>query len=75
MNDKQLEILSGAIPKRDYLIVKSNTTKLVSADMPSVVIKINDACAKEHLRDKAIQMAEENQVEWEMKYIKEILNA
>lgn len=75
LNDKQLEILSGAIPKRDYLIVKSNTTKLVSADMPSVVIKINDACAKEHLRDKAMQMAEEKQVGWEMKYIKEILNA
>lgn len=75
LNDKQLEILSGAIPKRDYLIIKSDTTKLVSADMPNVVIKINDACAKEHIRDKALKMAEENQFGWEMKFIKEILNA
>lgn len=75
MNEEQLDLLSGAIPKRDYLIVKSRETKLVRADMPDVVIKINDACAMDGLRNKALSQAESGLHGWQMKYIKEVLNA
>lgn len=75
LNEQQLNLLKSAQPKRDYLIVKGTETKLVRADMPDIVIKINDACAVESSRHKALEMAESGISSWPMSYIKEHLHA
>lgn len=75
LNDAQLTLLSEAIPKRDYLIVKASETKLVTADMPRLVIKINDATSREDMREKAVQMSSNGGDYWAEDFIKEVLHA
>lgn len=77
LNDEQLLMLSSALPKRDYLIVKSSETKLVSAEMPPIIIKINDATSRTELRDKATEMqaADRGGDGWIKNFIKEYLHA
>lgn len=74
LNDAQLDLLSSALPKRDYLLVKSGETRLVEAEMPSIIIKINDATARTNYRELAMKMAEDNELGWQERYLKEILN-
>ncbi|WP_291518847.1 type IV secretion system protein VirB4 [Acidovorax sp.] len=74
LNDAQLGLLAEALPKRDYLIVKGNETRLVEGDMPAIILKINDATARRHLREKAFEMARENELGWQAKYLREVLH-
>lgn len=75
LNDVQLKMLNEAIPKRDYLIVKSSETKLVSADMPKIIIKINEATSRSEARDMANRMSEDGGTYWAEEFIKEVLHA
>jgi type IV secretion system protein TrbE len=74
-NEKQLDLLNKAIPKRDYMIVKANETTLVSADMPKIIIKINDATSREDMRDKATAMSRGGSDYWAEEFIQEVLHA
>lgn len=71
---KQLEILNRAIPKRDYLLVKPNVTRLVSTEMPSSIIAMNEAVSSEDKREKLLQYAAEGRANWQIAYMKEVLN-
>lgn len=72
-NEAQIDLLSYAIPKRDYLIVKPTETRLVNTSMPPVLLAINDATSVEWKRGKVYEYAESGEPGWEMKYIKEVL--
>ena len=74
LNDAQLEILSSALPKRDYLIVKGTETRLVEADVPDIILKINDATARTHYREVASAMAAKNEIGWQQTYLREVIN-
>ena len=74
LNDAQLALLTEALPKRDYLIVKSRETRLVEANMPDIIIKINDATSRIELRETAVAMAASQKVGWEETYLREVLN-
>lgn len=74
LNDAQLDLLSQALPKRDYLIVKGRETHLVEVEVPELVIRINDATSKTNLREVARDMASSNQISWQKKYLSEVLN-
>lgn len=74
LNDAQLQMLSQAIPKRDYLITKAAETKMVVAEMPPIILKINDATSKAHLRDKATEMANTGDPDWAQRYLQEVLH-
>lgn len=71
LNDAQLELLSSALPKRDYLIVKSSVTKLVKATMPEILIKINEATSKDSVRKEALARSLKNEPGWAMEFLKE----
>nr|WP_222622624.1 type IV secretion system protein VirB4 [Ramlibacter albus] len=72
--DAQIELLAQAIPKRDYLLVRPNTTRLVNTDMPAVLIAINEATTQEHKRSALLDYAREGGPDWELRYLKEVLN-
>lgn len=74
LNDAQLQLLATALPKRDYLIVKSSETKLVSADMPKIIIRINDATARTEMREKASEMSASGMTSWAEDFIKDVLH-
>lgn len=75
LNDCQLDKLASAIPKRDYLIVKANETKLVRAVMPKSVVAINNACAIEHKRNRALDLSKSSAPGWDVEYLMEIVHA
>jgi type IV secretion/conjugal transfer VirB4 family ATPase len=75
LNDAQLSLLSSAIPKRDYLIVKSSATKLVKASMPSILIKINEATSKESFRREAFVLSNGSKKSWMDDFIEKIINS
>lgn len=72
LNDAQLALLSSAIPKRDYLIVKSSVTKLVMATMPTLLIKINEATSKESIRREALSASLGPNTNWIDEFIEMI---
>lgn len=74
LNDAQLQLLANALPKRDYLIVKSSETKLVSAEMPKIIIKINDATARSEMRERANAMSASGNTSWAEEFISEVLH-
>lgn len=73
INDSQLALLSRAIPKRDYLIVKPSVTRLVTTQMPSLLIAINEATTQPHLRKAVLEAAAAGGDNWEVKFVQEVL--
>jgi type IV secretion system protein VirB4 len=71
--DAQIELLAMAIPKRDYLLVKPSGTRLVMANMPPIVIAINEATTQSHMRVKLSEYQQLGVPNWEMRFINEIL--
>lgn len=74
LNDSQLSLLSSAVPKRDYLLIKPGMTRLVEASMPTIVVAINEATGRRELRDAAREMANEGRAGWQMEYLSEVLH-
>lgn len=74
INDEQLNLLSGAIPKRDYLLVKPDVTRLVSTQMPPLLIAINEATTQPLMREKVLEAQQAKHAGWEMKFVREVLN-
>jgi type IV secretion system protein TrbE len=72
--DAQMELLAGAIPKRDYLLVRPTVTRLVNTKMPHAVIAINEATTQEAKREQLAMYAASREANWEMKFLKEVLN-
>lgn len=74
VNDAQLALLSSAIPKRDYLLIKPNFTRLVNATMPRLMSAINEATSRDGYLEKAKEYAARGGQGWEFQYVKEVLN-
>lgn len=73
LNEEEFSMIENAIPKRDYIIKQPGITKLVISKMPDLTLASNGASAKETTRNQAIEMSL-SQVNWEKKYIKEVLH-
>ncbi|MDP3139747.1 MAG: type IV secretion system protein VirB4 [Burkholderiaceae bacterium] len=74
LNDAQLRLLAKAVPKRDYLIVKPDETRLVRAAMPDLITRINEAASRIDLRERALAMAAGGDAGWVSHYLKEVLH-
>lgn len=76
LNSAQLDLLSQAVPKRDYLITKpGGETKLVSAHMPEVLIAINEGTTRPDIRKAALDAAKEYEGhDWQVEFIREVLH-
>ncbi|MDP2000010.1 MAG: type IV secretion system protein VirB4 [Rhodoferax sp.] len=74
MNDAQLGLLSGAVPKRDYLLIKPGITRLVTASMPKVLLAINEATTRDGMVERAIQYSQTHGDGWEFSFLSEVLN-
>lgn len=74
MNDAQLDLLSGAVPKRDYLIMKPGMTRLVQASMPGLLIAINEGTVRPDIREAARIGAASGIPNWQVDFLKEVLN-
>ena len=72
--DAQMSLLAQALPKRDYLLVKPNVTRLVTTKMPQALIAINEATIQEAKRVQLLEYEREGGPDWELKFMKEILN-
>ncbi|MDZ4146054.1 MAG: hypothetical protein U1D29_16205 [Burkholderiales bacterium] len=71
LNDAQLQLLSAAVPKRDYLIVKPGMTRLVEAQLPEVVIAINEGTTRREIRDAAFELLEHGDGDWQIDFLTE----
>lgn len=74
LNDAQLDLLRSARPKRDYLLIKPECTRLVNATMPHVLTAINEATTKDGALETAKAYAERGGEGWELNYLMEELN-
>lgn len=74
LNDAQLALLSGAVPKRDYLLIKPGITRLVQASMPRILIAMNEGASHSHIREKAYELAASGGEGWQADFMKEYLN-
>ena len=74
INDSQLALLSQAIPKRDYLIVKPSVTRLVNTRMPPLLIAINEATTQPSMRAAAMAAAARGGPDWELNFVREVLH-
>jgi type IV secretion/conjugal transfer VirB4 family ATPase len=74
LNDAQLALLSGAVPKRDYLLIKPGVTRLVQASMPRILIAINEGAAMTHIRETAYELAAGGGNGWQSDFMKEYLD-
>lgn len=72
-NDQQLELLARAIPKRDYLLVKPSVTRLVTTQMPPLVIAINEATTQASMRQALLEAQDVGGPDWEMNFVREVL--
>lgn len=73
-NESQLDLLSRAIPKRDYLIIKPSVTRLVNTQMPPLLIAINEATTQPALRQAVLEASERGGLDWELKFAREVLH-
>jgi type IV secretion system protein VirB4 len=73
-NDSQLELLAKAIPKRDYLIIKPSVTRLVTTQMPPLLIAINEATAVPSLRSAVLAAAQAGGADWELNFVRNVLH-
>jgi len=69
-----MDLLAGAIPKRDYLLVRPTVTRLVNTQMPAAVLAINEATTQEAKRASLAEHAAAGQGNWEMKFLREVLH-
>jgi type IV secretion/conjugal transfer VirB4 family ATPase len=74
INDNQLDLLARAIPKRDYLIVKPSVTRLVSTQMPPLLIAINEATTQPSMRAAVTAAAAKGGPDWELNFVREVLH-
>lgn len=74
LNDAQIDLLSGAVPKQDYLLLKPGLTRLVQARMPKVVIAINEGTTRPEFRKLAADAAKSGIAGWEMDFLREVLH-
>jgi type IV secretion system protein VirB4 len=74
INDAQLAILAQAIPKRDYLLVRPTTTRLVNTQMPPTLIAINEATTQPAKREQLLQYATAGGPDWQLRFLKEVLH-
>ena len=74
INDAQLGLLSQAIPKRDYLVVKPSVTRLITTQMPPLLIAINEATTQPSKRAAVLEAAARGGADWELNFVKEVLN-
>lgn len=74
INDAQLGLLSRAIPKRDYLLVKPSVTRLVNTQMPPLLIAINEATTQPAMRSAVLAAAARGGPDWELNFVKEVLH-
>ena len=74
LNDAQLGLLATAVPKRDYLLLKPNMTRLVQATMPKLLIAINEGTTRTDLRGIALEAAAAGEPDWELNFIREVLH-
>lgn len=72
--DAQMSLLAQAIPKRDYLLVRPTVTRLVNTRMPAALIAINEATTQESKRTQLMEYEREGGPDWELRYLKEVLN-
>lgn len=72
--DAQMDLLAQAIPKRDYLFVRPTVTRLVNTQMPEALIAINEATIQEGKRELLLQYEAEGGPDWELRFMKEVLN-
>lgn len=72
--DAQMQLLASAIPKRDYLLVRPTVTRLVNTQMPEALLAINEGTSQEAKREALMQYAASGEPNWEMKFMKEVLN-
>ncbi len=72
--EAQMELLAHAIPKRDYLLVRPTVTRLVNTQMPTALIAINEATIQESKRRQVMEYAREGGPEWQMNFLREVLN-
>ena len=72
--DAQLALLAQAIPKRDYLLVRPTVTRLINTRMPPALLAINEATIQEGKRAQLHEYAEAGGPEWEMRFLREVLN-
>lgn len=73
LNDAQLSLLSVAVPKRDYLLIKPDVTRLVSTAMPELLLAINEGTATRGVLEKAKQYKEMSS-NWEQDFAREVLD-
>lgn len=74
LNEEQLNLLSKAVPKRDYLICKPGVTRMVSAIMPPAIIAINEGTSNPDIRAQARALSEKGVDGWQTKFITEVLH-
>jgi type IV secretion system protein VirB4 len=72
--DAQMALLAQAIPKRDYLLVRPTVTRLVNTRMPPALLAINEATIQEGKRAQLLEYAAAGAADWEIKFIREVLN-
>lgn len=74
LNDTQLALISHAMPKRDYVLIKPEVTRLVNATMPSTLLAINSATSKNGVLEKAIEYRQSRGDNWQFEFLREILH-
>lgn len=72
--DAQMALLAQAIPKRDYLFVRPTVTRLVNTRMPPALLAINEGNSNPMKRAKLMEYAAEGGLDWELKFLKEVLD-
>lgn len=72
--DAQMALLAQAIPKRDYLLVRPTVTRLVNTEMPQALLAINEATLQEGLRARVLEYAASARPNWELDFMREVLN-
>lgn len=73
INDEHLSLLASAIPKRDYLLVRPNVTRLVNTQMPRTLIAINEATTQGAKREAVLQYAQSGMADWQERFMREVL--
>lgn len=73
INEQQLHLLSQAIPKRNYLLVKPTTTRFVTTQMPPTLVAINEATTLSSKREAARQYADAGGADWQDRFLREVL--
>ncbi|MDB5858878.1 MAG: Type secretory pathway VirB4 component-like [Ramlibacter sp.] len=74
LTDNQLQLLAQALPKRDYLLVRPSVTRLVNAQMPPILVAINEATGQPRRREQLMEYQAAGGADWQLRFLREILN-